>query len=133
MIYVPKWCSENFLLITFHYYLEFLLPATLNIWSLFIKTEKCFFQYSAKISKFGTFHSIFMLIKSLVSYQKLGGLEERIAGSHPFDPGSNPRRSQNFFLFFYKINQKNFFWHHARYHSHLLPKFLNYIQFIFSY
>ena len=49
-----------------------------------------------------------MLIKSLVSYQKLGGLEERIADSHPFDPGSNPRRSKNFFLFFYKINQKIF-------------------------
>ena len=50
------------------------------------------------------YRCIFILIKSLVSYPKPGGLKERIAGSHLVDPGSNPGRSQNFFLFFYKIN-----------------------------
>ena len=38
------------------------------------------------------YRCIFILIKSLVSYQKLGGLEERIAGSHPFEPGSTERQ-----------------------------------------
>ena len=50
------------------------------------------------------YRCIFILIKSLAWYPKLCGLDERIAEYHPIGPGSNPRRGQNLFLFFYKIN-----------------------------